>query len=150
MSFWVQIPLHTCTIQIMLYCGWDIGRCSSHLKLGSECQWIMAASHGSAYCQVVGLSFVRLAILVTCHRMPSLQLDPSYGETLSGEISVLKAQNHWDVRSDHQLYLPLYMWILPLIYQSPLDLLQKRAIQSWSHRLHVALVELYQSSRYWH
>jgi len=87
MSFWVQIPLHTCTFQIMLYCGWDIGRCSSHLKLGSECQWIMAASHGSAYCQVAGLSFVRLVILVTYHQMPSLQLDPSYSETLFWERS---------------------------------------------------------------
>ena len=93
MSFWVQIPLHTCTVQIMLYYGWDIGRCSSHLKLGSECQWIMAASRGSAYCQVAGLSFVRLVILVTCHQMPSLQLDPSYSETLFRERS-----QYWRLR----------------------------------------------------
>jgi len=93
MSYWIKIPLHTCTVQIMLYCGWDIGRCSSHLKLGSECHWIMAASHGSAYCQVAGLSFVRLVTLVTCHQMPSLQLDPSYSETLFQERS-----QYWRLR----------------------------------------------------
>jgi hypothetical protein len=118
--------------------------------------WLrMSVNHGSiTWISILPSGRVVLRSLGDTGHMPPDAITSAWSilqwNTLSGEISVLKAQIRWDMRGDYQLYLPLYVWISSLIYQSPLNLLQNRAIQSWSHWLHVAPVELHQSSRYWH
>jgi hypothetical protein len=97
-----HLPSETLKVMFsVFFCCWNntvlwVGPSSSLLKLGSDWGCSMAASRGSAWHQVGVLSFVHLAILVTCHQMPS-HSDIS----IPGALRVLQFQHKWNVKVEH-------------------------------------------------